>query len=118
LVCRKKVLIVDDDPSILKLARMRLGSDAIEMLTARGGAEGLFRGGRLRTAGRPEAAVPCSVLGNAQVHCDSRTGHGKIRGITACTEIRCGETTIDPGCRDPDRMLGVAVEEEFAERLI
>ena len=42
LVCMKKVLIVDDDPSILKLASMRLGSDAIEMLTARGGAGCLF----------------------------------------------------------------------------
>ena len=37
----KKVLIVDDDPSILKIASMRLRAEAVEVLTAGDGAEGL-----------------------------------------------------------------------------
>ena len=37
----KKVLIVDDDPSILKIASMRLRAEGVEVLTAGDGAEGL-----------------------------------------------------------------------------
>ena len=37
----KKVLIVDDDPSILKIASMRLRAESVEVLTAGDGAEGL-----------------------------------------------------------------------------
>ena len=37
----KKVLIVDDDPSILKIASMRLRAEAVEVMAAGDGAEGL-----------------------------------------------------------------------------
>jgi phosphoribosyl 1,2-cyclic phosphodiesterase/CheY-like chemotaxis protein len=49
----KKVLIVDDDPSILKIASMRLRAEAVEILTAGDGAEGL----RLIREHRPAVVV-------------------------------------------------------------
>jgi len=49
----KKVLIVDDDPSILKIASMRLRAEALEILTASDGAEGL----RLIRDHRPAVVV-------------------------------------------------------------
>ena len=49
----KKVLIVDDDPSILKIASMRLRAEAVEVITAGDGAEGL----RMIRGHRPAVVV-------------------------------------------------------------
>jgi len=49
----KKVLIVDDDPSILQIASMRLRAESVEVLTASDGAEGL----RLVREHRPAVVV-------------------------------------------------------------
>ena len=67
----KKVLIVDDDPSILKIASMRLRAEAVEILTAGDGAEGL----RLAREHRPAVVVLDLMM-------------PKVHGFTVLQQIR------------------------------
>jgi len=67
----KTVLIVDDDPSIVKIASMRLRAEAVEILTASDGAEGL----RLIREHRPHVVVLDLMM-------------PKVHGFTVLQQIR------------------------------
>src|SRR3972149_6367916 len=67
----KKVLIVDDDPSILAIASKRLQAEGIETLTAGDGAEGL----RMVREHRPAVVVLDLMM-------------PKVHGFTVLQEIR------------------------------
>ena len=72
----KKVLVVDDDPSVLTIASHRLQSESIATLTADNGIEGL----RLVREHRPEVVVTDLMM-------------PKMHGYTFIQEIR-GDPTL------------------------
>ena len=67
----KKILIVDDDASVLAIAKKRLATEAVETLTANDGAEGL----RLAMENRPDLIILDLMM-------------PKMHGYTVVQEIR------------------------------
>ncbi len=67
----KKVLVVDDDPAILTIASKRLQSEAVEVLTATNGVDGL----RIAHEQRPDVVVTDLMM-------------AKMHGYTLIQEIR------------------------------
>ncbi|MBI3895107.1 MAG: response regulator, partial [Acidobacteria bacterium] len=67
----KKILIVDDDPSVLAIAKKRLEAEAVETLTASDGVEGL----RLARENQPDLVILDLMM-------------PKMHGYTVVQEIR------------------------------
>lgn len=91
----KKVLIVDDDPSILKIASIRLRAEGVEILTASDGSEGL----RLVREHRPAVVVLDLMM--PKVH--GFTVLQQIRGDPALRQIKVLVTSAKGYAADVER---------------
>ena len=92
----KKVLIVDDDPSILAIASKRLQAEGIETLTAGDGAEGL----RMVREHRPAVVVLDLMM--PKVH--GFTVLQEIRGDPALSHVRVVVTSAKGYTADRERV--------------
>lgn len=95
----KKVLIVDDDPSILKIAGMRLRAEGVDVVTADDGAEGL----RMIRDHRPAVVILDLMM-------------PKVHGFTVLQEVRS-----DPSLRKTKILvtsaMGYAADVERMQKL-